>query len=623
MKSVAKYLSFCVYFIVNQGIDDKTSIRDASRIRLTNGLAFFLILNILMGIWLGKNWDSISLSIMIVSGISHCMALVFNHFKKYLLAKILVICVANFITFYFSYREDAVAIYLFFIPISFLSFILFRKKNNYWIISMLSLSFILFLVRLFVPIDWISNPQPIGGDLVLMNKIVSAELFIVCLFFVYYMFLEGDRSASLLAKEIKKINQAEEELNKYYQANLYLSQSEAIRSGDLQVALSEIVKVANETLRLGRVNIWIFDDNYSQIFCLAHHDDDASHESIIGMTIKALDCPMYFQNLTKEEIIVAENAREDKSTKEFAESYLKPFDIHSLLDIPIKIQGKMRGVICFEQTGRVRKWNMNEKEFGLNLASTAALVMETVARKQANEQLKQSLKAKDVILGILAHDLKNPISGTIIACDVVRNTVEDITEENTKLEIQTYTDLIIQSQQHALNIIQDLLENAKLEADNTTLVIEKVELNDFIHPILNTFERRAKLKHIQFSHNFYQQRLYANIDPTKFARLIENLISNAIKFTKADGLITIQLYSEAQHHFISIQDTGIGIPTNLQEVIFDKFTSAKRKGTDGEPTTGLGLFICKQIVEAHKGEIWVESKEGEGSTFYIKIPNGN
>ncbi|OYW79022.1 MAG: hypothetical protein B7Z27_06350, partial [Sphingobacteriia bacterium 32-37-4] len=106
----------------------------------------------------------------------------------------------------------------------------------------------------------------------------------------------------------------------------------------------------------------------------------------------------------------------------------------------------------------------------------------------------------------------------------------------------------------------------------------------------------------------------------KIDRVISNLVTNAIKFSKPASIVHVSLQSNDGYAEIIVKDNGIGIPEYLQGKIFDLFTTAKRKGTAGEKSYGLGLAICKKIVEVHEGFIHVESKEGVGSSFIVKLP---
>jgi two-component system sensor histidine kinase VicK len=102
---------------------------------------------------------------------------------------------------------------------------------------------------------------------------------------------------------------------------------------------------------------------------------------------------------------------------------------------------------------------------------------------------------------------------------------------------------------------------------------------------------------------------------------LDNLLSNAVKFTPEGGQVLVSLrQQEAKKVVLQVSDNGVGIPNALQDSVFDKFTKANRQGTGGEITIGLGLFIAKQIVELHQGKIWLESREQEGTTFYVELP---
>jgi two-component system sensor histidine kinase VicK len=110
------------------------------------------------------------------------------------------------------------------------------------------------------------------------------------------------------------------------------------------------------------------------------------------------------------------------------------------------------------------------------------------------------------------------------------------------------------------------------------------------------------------------------ISREKIWRVISNLISNAIKFSPTGETITVKVTNNADAVVISVKDNGIGIPEKLQTEVFNMFTSAQRPGTDGEKSFGLGLSICRQIVEKHNGKIWLESSDGHGTTFFVSLP---
>ncbi|MDX5320494.1 MAG: HAMP domain-containing histidine kinase, partial [Bacteroidota bacterium] len=103
-------------------------------------------------------------------------------------------------------------------------------------------------------------------------------------------------------------------------------------------------------------------------------------------------------------------------------------------------------------------------------------------------------------------------------------------------------------------------------------------------------------------------------------RVVNNLLNNAIKFSPLGTTIYVKVHKEGKEAIVSIKDQGIGMPEDMKDKVFNMFAGAGRSGTSGEKTFGLGLPICKQIMDAHKGKIWFESKEGKGSTFFLSFP---
>jgi two-component system sensor histidine kinase VicK len=158
-----------------------------------------------------------------------------------------------------------------------------------------------------------------------------------------------------------------------------------------------------------------------------------------------------------------------------------------------------------------------------------------------------------------------------------------------------------------------------MELGNKSLQKESIDLKTFIESQLPAFELYAKQKGVKLNIHLPTEDVYAHINQEKMIRVVENLLSNAIKFTGVGGEITIALKKESQKVQLQVSDTGIGIPEPIQKSVFNKFTKANRQGTGGEATTGLGLYIVKQIVDLHKGKVWLESKENQGTSFFVEL----
>ena len=170
----------------------------------------------------------------------------------------------------------------------------------------------------------------------------------------------------------------------------------------------------------------------------------------------------------------------------------------------------------------------------------------------------------------------------------------------------------------ARGIISDLLQAANNENINI-IDTQRTELNHFLKRIISDWkvQRNARNNLVLIGS---KNQLFAEINAEKFQRVIDNLITNALKFSKENGKIDIYLSEKDNQAVIEVRDYGVGIPADILPFIFERFSKARRPGVRGEQSTGLGLSIAKQIIENHKGTIEVTSEERKGSTFTIRLP---
>jgi signal transduction histidine kinase len=178
-------------------------------------------------------------------------------------------------------------------------------------------------------------------------------------------------------------------------------------------------------------------------------------------------------------------------------------------------------------------------------------------------------------------------------------------------------------------LVNDLLDVAKIEAGEMKVKPISFKICDLVHHVVDTVRGWAESKKIKLEERMPAADLEVEADPDRLIQIVTNLLGNAVKFTPDGGKITLEVdptHREAQISeepciAISVQDTGLGIPPEDQERIFRKFEQGNLPPpSEGVSSTGLGLTIAKEIVELHKGKIWVESKPGEGSRFVFVIP---
>nr|WP_230688124.1 ATP-binding protein [Hymenobacter jeongseonensis] len=169
-------------------------------------------------------------------------------------------------------------------------------------------------------------------------------------------------------------------------------------------------------------------------------------------------------------------------------------------------------------------------------------------------------------------------------------------------------------------MIRDLINLEFLASANTDLKRDRIEVGAALRAPLEDLQREQDLLGHPFAYTLPAEPVYARLDVNKITQVLTNLVSNAIKFTPDGKRVAVRVEAAAGSVRIHVSDEGIGIPVALQPYLFERFTKARRAGLRGEQTTGLGLAICKTIVEWHQGTLRVYSTEGQGTTFTVEIP---
>jgi signal transduction histidine kinase len=231
-------------------------------------------------------------------------------------------------------------------------------------------------------------------------------------------------------------------------------------------------------------------------------------------------------------------------------------------------------------------------------------------------ELRKINKEKDRILNVVAHDLRNPIGGIMALTEMM--TDSELNEMDRKS-----VEVIRTTSENSLKLINKLLEVGGERMKKTDLPKETADLNEIAQQVVELLQFQASEKKQKINLVLLPEQLFVPAYKDKIWRVLSNLIGNAIKFSPANGVIDVTIDQKDANAIISVRDHGIGIPENLKKHVFDSFTSAGRTGTAGEKAVGLGLSICKQIVEDHNGRIYFESTEGEGTTFFIELPLNN
>lgn len=226
-------------------------------------------------------------------------------------------------------------------------------------------------------------------------------------------------------------------------------------------------------------------------------------------------------------------------------------------------------------------------------------------------------KMKTEFVSLAAHQLRTPLS-TIkwILKMLLDEELGKINKEQKEFLSDGY-----KSNERMISLINDLLNVARIEEGRYIYKLSLADIGELIQSVINSHQEEIKKKGLKVEFNRPKKKLPRTmLDVEKIRIVIDNIIDNAIRYSLANGKVTVSLKCDKKEIEFSAKDTGMGIPKFQQERVFTKFfrgANAVRKDTEG---TGLGLFITKNIIEAHGGKIWFESKEGKGTTFYFTIP---
>lgn len=249
----------------------------------------------------------------------------------------------------------------------------------------------------------------------------------------------------------------------------------------------------------------------------------------------------------------------------------------------------------------------------MNDLETRAILVE-----RANRELSRLNKLKSEFVSMVSHELRAPLINIKQSSSLIlESTIGQINEEQKRCLV-----IVNHSADRLLKLISDLLDISKIEAGKFKLNRQMISIGKVIQEAAESLERWREAKKIRLKLEIEPNLPHINADPDRVNQILVNLFSNAIKFTSAGGRITIKAKVEEKGDFleISVRDTGIGIPPEQLDKIFERFKHASSTSSLPLQGIGLGLSITREIVKMHGGNIWVESKQGQGSRFTFTLP---
>ncbi|MEN3009066.1 ATP-binding protein [Pseudothermotoga sp.] len=279
---------------------------------------------------------------------------------------------------------------------------------------------------------------------------------------------------------------------------------------------------------------------------------------------------------------------------------------------------------------------MSSKDEGPSLDRMASMLRRTVealqeSTKESQGKLFEELNkartareiaeseniAKSAFLANMSHELRTPLNSIMGFAQVLQ--MEYFGKLNEKQK--EYVGYILESAEYLLNLINDVLDLSKIESGSYGLEISRFSLRKLVEKSTMMLRERAKKRNLSISIEIDPSAdIEIEADERRIQQVLLNLLTNAVKFTPENGSICVRAVRQGQFVEISVTDSGIGIKPEDMNKLFKPFSQLENPYTKVTEGTGLGLALCKRMVELHKGQIWAESEYGKGSTFHFTIP---
>jgi signal transduction histidine kinase/ActR/RegA family two-component response regulator len=387
--------------------------------------------------------------------------------------------------------------------------------------------------------------------------------------------------------------------------------------GNLQHAMEHAAERLADTLATARASVWLYNAGRTEMRCRALVHDGQLVSEQIALTQAAY--PRYFLALRAERTIAAEHARTDPRTAEFADGYLAPLGIWSMLDTSIVIAGEPVGVVCIEHTGEPRAWTLEDQDLAASAASLLAVSVSLDRQRVLERQLQQSQKmeAMGLLAGGVAHDFNNILSVILGETDLALDALDDREATRGSLSV------IAESAQRAAGITRRLLSFSKKQAaapqpvDVGALVVE-----------FETMLGRGVGETVSLSVNRPPAPLVVDGDRTLIEQVLLNLAVNARQAMPTGGRLTVDVAPvvvdattaeqvgrpAGEYARLAVRDTGVGMSPAVLARIWEPFFTTRDTGT------GLGLAIVHGAARQLGGFLTVNSELGVGTEFALHVP---
>ena len=428
---------------------------------------------------------------------------------------------------------------------------------------------------------------------------------------------------ALIARDITA-SKRDERQRRTEEARRFLSQASQLLAGslDYHTTLETVARLALPSLADLCV-VDIIEDQRLLHVALAHVDPEK--EATLRLLRERYQPSPAWSNHPMAEVmrtgvsalfpVVDESLREAAARDAEHLRIMRELNFCSYIIVPLIAHEQTLGTISLARVTPGRPYDTADLSLAQELSRRAA---QAIAHARLYQAAQEALKARDQFLSIAAHELKTPVTSIKGNAQFLLRTRSRGKLDDERLARALRT--IDERSNHLSGLVSDLLDVSRLRLGQLPLRLETFDLATFLAEIVKRYQEQAEGTH-RFACQSEGAPLLVQADTTRLEQVITNLLDNAVKYSPDGGLITVALQRDGEDALARVRDQGIGLPRGTAETIFEPFGRAANAETRQVPGLGLGLFICRQIVERHGGRLWAESDgENQGTTIWLRLP---
>jgi|GEM_PF-2174284 len=380
---------------------------------------------------------------------------------------------------------------------------------------------------------------------------------------------------------------------------------------DIEETLNSICREIAVAFNVNRVEIGDFKKKIADNYLLSEYKNIENIKGSKDVDIDTRILCYLHTNVVEPNIVKIINNADQSDIPGYFKDYLNKLGVKAAVYVPLTDENENWGIMVLTHYHTPRYWTKEEIALLQALSNQISI---SIRQAKLYTLAQQASNAKSEFLANMSHEFRTPLNAIIGFTDMIKSGNYGKLPD----KVVKYLDHISKSGNHLLNLVNDVLDIAKVEADKIELRFENINSKLFIQEAITGIKPLADIKKISVNTRLKDIKITA--DSKRFRQIIDNLLSNAVKFTPEGGKVSVKTNFNKDNFITTIEDTGIGIAEENYDKIFKQFSQIDSSDSRAQEGTGLGLALTKKLVELHGGTIYFTSKFGEGSKFTFELP---